>query len=272
LPKVLTAVGAFPKPFGPDHKAPGINTCAPELPPIGFSRCREGTVANSSLCYSCLAGSRRTSVRMPNFVSYGPGVVKSDKRRGFFLASWQRDMSFLDGAVPNSPSHPCREFGEAPLAPGTGLLHFRLPSDQSHTCAGPAMVGSGGWGLSIRPIVQRPNLEGGGNGYRPQNQTHRLRPREGGFRSTLKERLKARTLYSQAPFLPGAFPFRAALLHSINRTEISADAQTSFFGRSASAAFGSMIRAWVTWARRGLGRGELFRGFFVSPNPITQAR
>jgi len=166
---------------------------------------------------------------MPNFVSYGPGVVKSDKRRGFFLASWQRDMSFLDGAVPNSPSHPCREFGEAPLAPGTGLLHFRLPSDQSHTCAGPAMVGSGGWGLSIRPIVQRPNLEGGGNGYRPQNQTHRLRPREGGFRSTLKERLKARTLYSQAPFLPGAFPFRAALLHSINRTEISADAQTSFF-------------------------------------------
>ena len=91
------------------------------------------------------------------------------------------------------------------------------------------MVGSGGWGLSIRPIVHRPNLEGGGNGYRPQNQTHRLRPREGGFRSTLKERLKARTLYSQAPFLPGAFPFRAALLHSINRTEISADAQTSFF-------------------------------------------
>ena len=48
------------------------------------------------------AGSRRASVRMPNFVSYGPGVVKSDKRRGFFLASWQRDMSFLDGAVPNS--------------------------------------------------------------------------------------------------------------------------------------------------------------------------
>ena len=31
-----------------------------------------------------------------------------------------------------------------------------------------------------------------------------------------------------------------------------------------------MICAWVTWARRGLGRGELFRGFFVSPNPITQ--
>jgi hypothetical protein len=26
---------------------------------------------------------------------------------------------------------------------------------------------SGGWGLSIRPIVHRPNLEGGGNGYRP---------------------------------------------------------------------------------------------------------
>ena len=72
---------------------------------------------------------------MPNFVSYSPGVVKSDKRRGFFLASWQRDMSFLDGAVPNSPSHPCREFGEAPLAPRTGLLHFRLPSDTRVTLA-----------------------------------------------------------------------------------------------------------------------------------------
>src|SRR5512132_2574497 len=73
---VLATVGAFPKPFGPDHKAPGINPCPPELPPIGFSRCREGTVANSSLCYSCRAGSRRASVRMPNFVSYGPGVVR----------------------------------------------------------------------------------------------------------------------------------------------------------------------------------------------------
>jgi pimeloyl-ACP methyl ester carboxylesterase len=31
-------------------------------------------------------------------------------------------MSFLDGAVPNSPSHPCREFGEAPLARRTGLF------------------------------------------------------------------------------------------------------------------------------------------------------
>jgi hypothetical protein len=41
LQNVLPAVGAFPKPFGPDHKAPGINPCPPELPPIGFSRCRE---------------------------------------------------------------------------------------------------------------------------------------------------------------------------------------------------------------------------------------
>ena len=135
------------------------------------------------------------------------------------------------------------------------------------------MLGRGVWGLSIRPIVHRPNLEGGGNGYRPQNQTHRLRPREGGFRSTLKERLKARTLYSQAPLPAGGFFFSCgASSFQSTAPKFLPMPRLPFFGRSASAAFGSMIRAWVTWARRGLGRGELFRGFFVSPNPITQAR
>jgi hypothetical protein len=69
---------------------------------------------------------------------------------------------------------------------------------------------------------------------------------------------------------------------SINRTEISADSQTSFFWAQCERSLwlndscvGDVGRAWVTWARRGLGRGELFRGFFVfqlSSNPIRQAR
>ena len=65
----------------------------------------------------------------------------------------------------------------------------------------------------------------------------------------------------------GAFSFRAALLHfNQPHRNFCRCPDFPFFGRSASAAFGSMIRAWVTWARRGLGRGELFRASSFSRN------
>ena len=71
---------------------------------------------------------------MPNFVSYSPGVVKSDKRRGFFLASWQRDMSFLDGAVPPTPHHTHAENSEKPRSPpvrGFFISDYRV-TPESH--------------------------------------------------------------------------------------------------------------------------------------------
>ena len=71
---------------------------------------------------------------MPNFVSYSPGVVKSDKRRGFFLASWQRDMSFLDGAVPKL-HHTHAWNSEKPRSPPVRGFFISEPSDTRVTLA-----------------------------------------------------------------------------------------------------------------------------------------